>query len=262
MGTAQTRIQKKKPSAKQKKKSTLAEQAVKTPANVANLHRLLGNQGVQRLLSDDHTLQREEPQSTETKKDAAEYKEAGEKLAEAIKETDTAKAIIEKAKEEGGAFISTLHGGLIGGTALAVLIAALHVNDSPLPISEIPIPLEKVDKSLKDLELKIEYESDGSPLMPEKVMLTFVYTPGKAAAEKERKEKAKQKLEEEIIALRKSNEQFRQMLMTPEERKREQEMLMQALNNVLFPQLPDVTHGEETKKDVQKEMPDLLKMRP
>ncbi len=259
MGTEHSRIRRKNSDSKRQAKTNVAP-PINAATNMNDLHRLLGNQGIQRLISEGHDqpdVQREEKKLD----DSEAYKKAGEKAVEAIKETEPVKQIIEKAKQEGLAFVATLHGAMISGATLLTLLTALHLSNTSLPISEFPIPLEKLDKSLKDLELKVEYKSDGSPLKPESVMVTFVYTPGKAAAENERKKKAKQKLEEEIIALRKSQEQFREMMMTPDERKREQEMLMQALNSVLFPKIPDIKHSPETAKDVQKEMPNLLKMR-
>lgn len=260
MGTEHSRVRRKSSDAKRQAKPHVAP-PINAATNVNDLHRLLGNQGIQRLISEGHDqpdVQREEQKPAG---DEAAYKKAGEKVVEAIKETEPVKQIIEKAKQEGLAFVATLHGAMISGATLLTLLTALHLNDTALPISEFPIPLEKLDKSLKDLELKVEYKSDGSPLKPEEVMVTFVYTPGKAAAEKEREKKAKEKLEQEIITLRKSQEQFREMMLTPDERKREQEMLMQALNAVLFPKIPDIKHSPETTKDVQKEMPNLLKMR-
>ncbi len=247
---------------KQTSKATLSQIAPSTPqphASIADLSRILGNQRTSDLLASSTLYRDEKPDKAPS--DNAEYDEATAKVIKAISETKPVKMIIDRTKQEGAAFATTLHGALLTGSALSLLVSALHVNNMPLPISEVPIPLSKIDDSLTDLELKINYESDGSPLNPEKVMATLIYVPGKASAEKERKKLAEEKREQEIIALRNSNEQFRQMLMSPEEKQREQEMLFKLLQNVLHPTIPDLELSSETADEIKQETPSLLKMR-
>ena len=98
--------------------------------------------------------------------------------------TPPGKEIEEKAKELGDAFISTLPGKVITGTAIAGAVTALAVTHKELPIGIPEIPLDKIKPGLK---MKITYE--GPVDKPSKVMATFSFSFGARGKSSEKKPK-------------------------------------------------------------------------
>lgn len=173
-------------------------------------------------ISIEPPLQRDgeaDPKSEEDK-----YKEAAKKVGEAFLETGPGKEIKQKAEKLGDAFISTLAGKIITGTAITGAVATLAATHKELPIGIPEIPLDKIKPGLK---MKITYE--GPVDRPTKVMATFSIPlgpqqkppkPGKSKSEQFRAETARMAQEQQ---------QFREMLKTPEqraaERQQEQDMV-------------------------------------
>lgn len=173
-------------------------------------------------ISIEPPLQRDgddDPKSEEDK-----YKEAAVKAGEAFLETGPGKEIKEKAERLGDAFISTLAGKIITGTAITGAVTSLAATHKELPIGIPEIPLDKIKPGLK---MKITYE--GPVDKPTKVMATFSIPLGPQQEPPKPGQSKSEQFRAETARMAREQQQFREMLKTPEqraaERQQEQDMV-------------------------------------
>lgn len=161
------------------------------------------------------------PKSNEEK-----MKEAGKKAAEAFMKTKSGQEIEKKAKAMGESFVSTLHGKVITGAAVAGVLSTLVATNKELPAQLPEIPLEKLQPGLS---MKITWE--GPVRTPKAGSITFTYKFG--AGRRERREKPKltraEKQRAENARMARELHEFREGLKSPEQRAREQQQMMDAL---------------------------------
>ena len=153
------------------------------------------------------------------KSDGDKYAEAGKKIGEAFLETDVGKDLKTKATDLGKDFVSTLPGQIIAGTAAAGAVTAIVAKNKELPIGIPEIPLDALAPGLK---MRITYE--GPVRSPTKAAISFTYTLGGAEGDhKKSPATASEKFRAQTARMQAEQDQFREGLKTPAERKAEEE---------------------------------------
>lgn len=119
----------------------------------------------------------------------------------------------------GKRFLATLEGKMIGGAVAAGAVTAIVAVDENLPVQAPAIPL---DKLAPGLAVQISYE--GPARHPTQAMLTFSYTPAAAspAAPKPPMTDA-ERFRAESARLARAQQQFRESLKSPPQRRSEEE---------------------------------------
>jgi len=153
------------------------------------------------------------------KSDSGQYADAGKKIGEAFLETNVGKNLKEKATKLGKDFISTLPGQIIAGSVAAGAVTAIVAKNKELPIGIPEIPLDALAPGLK---MQITYE--GPVRSPTKAALSFTYAPGGGdSGQKKPPVAASEKFRAETAKMEAEQQQFREGLKTPAERRADQE---------------------------------------
>ena len=135
------------------------------------------------------------------------YKEGGQKLAEAFLKTSVGEQLKKAALDDPlvkGAedFVATLPGKIIAGAAATGVVAALAATHNALPMQIPEIPLDGIRPGLA---VKITYE--GPVDHPTKAMITFSYTP--KGDNKKKKQTDSERYKAETARMAADQEQFR-----------------------------------------------------
>ena len=223
-------------------------------------------------------LQRDDKEETKKPPKPNNYDEAAKKIGDAVQETPFGKQLKAEAEKLGKDFLSSVEGKVIAGSALGGALAAIIATNSKLPV---PIPELPLDFIRPGLKARLIYE--GPVQQPTNVGLTLTSgsgvsvsaaytktaaTPGKPAEEKagltltiplggspakKKTPSESDKIAAETAQLRTEQEQMRESMKTPGERKNEQEFLDSYLRYKANDPLNPLNYGR--KKE------DLLLMR-
>ncbi len=223
-------------------------------------------------------VQRDDKEETKKPPKPNNYDEAAKKIGDAVQETPFGKQLKAEAEKLGKDFLSSVEGKVIAGSALGGALAAIIATNSKLPV---PIPELRLDFIRPGLKARLIYE--GPVQQPTNVGLTLTSgsgvsvsaaytktaaTPGKPAEEKagltltiplggspakKKTSSESDKIATETAQLRTEQEQMRESMKTPGERKNEQEFLDSYLRYKANDPLNPLNYGK--KKE------DLLLMR-
>jgi hypothetical protein len=168
-------------------------------------------------------VQRQEP--PKEKSTGEKLEEGAKKVGEAFVKTPLGKDLKSRATALGERFVSTLPGKIITGAAAAGAVSAIVATNSELPIGIPDIPLDSVYPGLK---MNITYE--GPVRNPTKVAITFSDTFGapKPAPGAKPPPTEKERFRAETARMAEGQQQFREMLKSPQQRAAEDEQFWDA----------------------------------